>query len=204
MERYAAIPNITVRELEQMEWFDPRQALVNLRWFEMTLPADLDAKARRLRTNELAWLREARTAALFAFGMSDQVLKVPVLVSKSEAKDFDFVIRWQRDDKNYFYPAQLKELPPDDLNPLITLDDIYNKLEKYSGQDNLSVVIHVNREMRFNYEPWKRQKRPNIRELWYLGCECVDQSRWFLYGSALEGNPRKYDFSYPIGSANVA
>lgn len=204
MEKLVPVPNIMVREFERMVWVDPKQALINLRWLEMNLPVGLDEQLRRLRTNKLKELREARTAALFAFGMSEKVLNVPTLVSKSEDRDFDFIVRWQKDEMNYFYPAQLKELPSDDLNSSVTLDDICKKLEKYIGPDNLSVVIHINRRMQFNYGPWTQHNRPNIRELWYLGCESVDQSKWSLYGSALEQNPRKYDFLYPVGSPNIA
>jgi hypothetical protein len=180
-----------------MEWVDPKQVLVKLRQIELNLPTDLDEKVRRLRTNHLKPLREARIAAQFAYGMSDQILRVPVLVSTSEVRDFDFAIRWQIGGNHHFFPVQLKELPPDDLNPSITLDDVYDNLGRYSGSNDLSVVIHVNRKMQFNYQPWTREQQPLIRELWYLGCESADQAKWFLYGSALERNPRKYDFSYP-------
>lgn len=198
------IPTITVRELNQMAWVDPRQLLVNLRWLEMNLPSEIDERVWRFRTNELKEWREARIAALFAFGIGDQVLKVPTFVSKSEDRDFDFVMRWESGDADHFYPGQLKELPPDDLNPKVSLDDILSKLTKYSGAEDLSVVIHVNRKMRFDYHPWNRDKKPLIKELWYLGCETEDQSRWFIYGSALENNPRKYDFEYPRGKPNIA
>ena len=102
MDKYVPVPNIMVREFERMVWVDPKQALINLRRLETNLPADLDEQVRRLRTNKLKELREARIAALFAFGTSDQVLNVPVLVSKSEAHDFDFVAKWQTDEKHYF------------------------------------------------------------------------------------------------------
>ncbi len=181
-----------------MEWAEPKGVLINLRTIEMNLPEGMDEKVRRLRTNQLKEWREARIAALFSYGMSSTVLRVPVLVSKSEAKDFDFVMRWRVEDRDFFYPVQLKELPPDDINPSVTLDDIFDKLEKYSGAADLSVAIHINRRMRFDFQPWSRKPRPRINELWYLGCESADQSKWFLYGSTLKKNPRKYEFSYPV------
>ncbi len=187
-----------------MEWVDPGQVLINLRWLELNLPAGLDDKVRRFRTNKLKELREARTAALFAYGMGKAVLQTPTAVAKVEAADFDFIMRWQADDKEFFYPVQLKELPPEDLNADATLEDLYDKLEKYSGADNLSVLIHLNRAVRFDYHPWDRPTCPNILELWYLACTSEDQSKWLVYGSALKPDSRPYDFDYPTGEPNVA
>jgi hypothetical protein len=198
MSELTPISNILVREFGQMEWHEPREVLVKLRAIEMNLPDGLDERVRRLRTNRLKEWREARTAALFSYGMSSAVLQLPVLFSKSEAKDFDFVIRWRAEDKDFFYPVQLKELPPDDISSSVTLDDIHDKLEKYSGATDLSVAIHINRRMRFDFQPWAREGRPRINELWYLGCESADQSKWFLFGSVLKQNPKKYEFTYPI------
>lgn len=198
MSEVTPIPNILAREFGRMEWADPRDVLVKLRAVEMNLPADLNEKVRRLRTNQLKEWREARTAALFSYGMSSAVLKLSVLFSKSESKDFDFVMRWRDEDKDFFYPVQLKELPPDDINASVALEDIYGKLEKYSGATDLSVAIHINRRVRFEFRPWAREHRPRIKELWYIGCESADQSKWFLYGSVLQQSPRKYEFVYPV------
>jgi len=198
MNELTPIPNILAREYGQMEWVDPRVFLIELRAVEMNLPEDLDEKVRRLRTNQLKEWREARTAAIFSHGMSCAVLKHPVLFSKSEFKDFDFVMRWHKEDKDFFYPVQLKELPPDDINASVALEDLYDKLDKYSGATDLSVAIHINRHTRFEFRPWARTNRPRIKELWYIGCESADQSKWFLYGSTLRENPRKYEFAYPV------
>jgi hypothetical protein len=204
MTELTRLPAITAREFESMDWVDPKQALINLRWLELNLPEDLDEKVRRLRTNKLKDLREARTGAIFAYGLANKVIGVPVFVAKAESKDFDFVMRWFKDGNQYFVPVQLKELPPDDLNPGVSIDEIYTKLSKYSGANDLLVLIHVNRRITFDYHPWKNTQRPNIRELWYLGCVAPDQSEWMIYGSALETNPSRYDFSYPAGVPNVA
>jgi hypothetical protein len=198
------IAGILRREFEQMSWVDPRQVLVNLRWLELNLPERMDERVRRLRTNQLKEWREAREAALFAFGISDQVLRRPVLVTKTQNRDFDFVVRWHSDNADHYFPAQLKELPPDDVNADVTLEDLFDKLAKYSGTTDLSVVISINRRSRFSFDPWARPDKPRIKELWYMGCESPDQSRWFIYGSVLERSARKYEFSYPEGEPNVA
>ena len=198
------VSNIQAREFKQMEWSDPQEVLANLRLLELNLPADMDEQQRRLRTNQQKELREGRYAALFAYGIGSQVLNCQTLVSKTERRDFDAVIGWQADGHDYFYPLQIKELPPDDINPDVSLDDIYNKLEKYSGQDDLSVVICLNRNTRVRFQPWDRKSKPRIKELWYLGSTDVYQSRWFLYGSVLEKNPRRFEFEYPEGEPTIS
>src|SRR5688572_3145226 len=135
------ISKITERKLQSLTWVDPKQVLINLRWLELRLPSNIDDKVRRLRTNELKQWREARTAVLFAHGISEQVLRKPTLVAKSEEKDYDFVMRWNENGVDCYFPVQLKELPPDDLNPDVRVDDILAGLSKYSGAEDLSVVV---------------------------------------------------------------
>jgi hypothetical protein len=196
------VPNIQAREFSQMDWFDPQQTLVNLRWLELNLQASKLEKLRQSRS--IKKLEEGRHAALFAYGLISQVLKHPILLSNTESKDFDAVINWRSDSKNYYYPIQIKELPSHDKNADVSLDDIFDGLEKYSAQDDLSVVICLNRKTRIQLQPLNRESKPRIRELWYLGCTDVYQSKWFLYGSVLELRPRRYDFEYPEGESTIS
>lgn len=198
------LSGITERKLKALKWVDPRRVLINLRRLEERLPDKMNAKVRRLRTNELKEWREARYAALFAYGIGQRVLEKPTLVAKVEDLDFDFVMRWGDEGGDYFYPVQLKELPPEDLNPGVALEQILGKLNKYSGADDLSVVLLINRRMRFEYHPWASDQKPNIKELWYFGCTSQDQSKWFLYGSVLANTPRYHEFDYPVGKEDVA
>lgn len=192
------IDNIQQREFATLSWHDPRQILINLRLIELGLPDDIDPRVRRLRTNTLKEWREGRDAALFAWGLGAVVLGIPVAVAKSEQRDYDFVCRWEKDGKLYYYPVQLKELPPADLNASVSLDDIYAKLSKYSGRDDLAVAINVNRQFNFKYEPWSQPTRPKILELWLFGCTSPDQSEWMIYGNVLATQPRFLTFSYPL------
>jgi hypothetical protein len=196
------VPKIQAREFSQMKWLDPQQVLLKLRWLELNLPADQLEKLRQSRS--MKKLEEGRHAALFAYGLISQVLKHPILFSNTESKDFDAVIHWHSDSANYYYPIQIKQLPPDDINPDVSLDDIYSGLEKYSAQDDLSVVVCLNRKTRIRFQPWDRKTKPRIRELWYLGCTDAHQSKWFLYGSVLEKNPMRYDFEYPEGDPSIS
>ena len=198
------LSGITERKLKALEWVDPKRVLVNLRRVEERLPSKMDERVRRLRTNALKEWRESRYAALFAYGIAESVLKRPTLVAKVEDLDFDFIMRWDEEEADYFYPVQLKELPPEDLNPGVSLEDILGKLDKYSGTEDLSVVVLINRRTRFEYRPWESEQRPRIRELWYLGCTSQDQSKWFLYGNVLANAPLYYEFSYPVGEGDVA
>ena len=198
------VPNILVREFNQMEWVNPRQLLVNLRWLEFNLPADMEERIRHLRTNSLKEWQEARFAALFAYGISNAVLHLPTHLSKTEKVDFDAVMKWQENGEDHYSPLQIKELPPDNINPDVSLEDILDRLGKYSGEDNLTVVVCLNRRTRIRFQPWDRLSKPRISELWYLGCTDEYQSKWFLYGSALEKNPRRFDFDYPEGTPTIS
>jgi hypothetical protein len=197
------IDNIRLRELRSLQWYEPKQILINLRYVEThLLTENMDERVRRLRTNELKELREGREAAIFAYGLETEVIKNQVLVANTERSDYDFVMRWIKDENEYFYPVQLKELPPDDLNAQVSLEGIYNKLEKYSGTDDLAVAIHVNRRMRLKWGPWERQKKPRIRELWLFGTNSPDPSKWFICGDILK-KPRFYEFRYPEGQPTL-
>ena len=81
------VGNIQRRGFDQLTWVDPKQVLINYRHAELNLPDNLDPKVRRMRTNKLKEWREARDAALFSYGMANKVLKVPVIVAKSEKSD---------------------------------------------------------------------------------------------------------------------
>ena len=204
MTELLALSKLENRQFERLHWVDPKQVLINLRWLEANLSERMDEKMRRLRTNQLREWREARAAALFSYGIGKAVLRTNTQVAKVEERDFDFVMRWSNKGANYYYPVQLKELPPDDINPGVSLDDVLAKLDKYSGPQNLSAVVQINRRMRFQFRPLPRGRRPRLLELWYFGSLSEDQSRWFLYGSALKKSARQYEFEYPAGTPNVA
>lgn len=188
---------IRARAMQRLQWHDPKQVLVNLRRIELQLSPDINERVRRLRTNQLKEWREARIAAIFAFGFAQTVLGHEVAVAKTEEMDYDFIMRWRLDNKDFFYPVQLKELPPDDLNSEVTLEDIFDKVERYSGESDLSIAIHVNRAMRLEYRHWDRQSNPRIGELWLFGALSPDHSKWFLYGNMLHRVPGFREFEYP-------
>ena len=198
------INNIQLRTFEKLSWVNPKQALINLRYIELNLPLELDEKAKRLRTNNLKVWREARDAALFTYGMSQTILNTSVLFSNVEDSDYDFVMKWVKDEKIFYYPVQLKELPPDDLNSKVQIENIIDKLKKYSGEGNLAVAININRKLKsFNLLQSLETNKLKIKELWYFGCKSPDQSKWFLYGNLLKDNPLNVEFQYPEGEHNL-
>jgi hypothetical protein len=192
---------IQLRCFRRLAWQNPRQVLVDLRFVETNiLPIDMDHRIRRLRTNDFKREREARDAALFVYGMATQVLKTPVWFANWESSDFDFVAKWITGDVECFCPVQLKELPPKDMNSEASIDYLLQKVDRYSGVENLTVAILLNRPGRLLLSPWKQKRKRAIGELWYFGCNSPDQSTWFLFGNVLE-DPNLYEFEYPTGES---
>ena len=94
-----------------------------------------------------------------------------------------------------FAPIQLKELPPEAVNPEDFINDLIAKLKKYPVSDETIVAIHVNRRLPLTFADLKI---PDLRiaQLWLFGGSLPDQSTWFLYGD-LTQKPRPYEFTYP-------
>jgi hypothetical protein len=173
---------------------NPAIVLQELRQIEIQMAdADLSLQVRNLRTNDLKHIREFRQAALFCHGMSSRIGH-QVLFSPVESSDYDFVSTWLIDDIRHFAPVQLKEWVPEHLNKGATVQALVDGLTKYSD-DDLVVVIFLNRECRFSLEdvvlPALR-----IAQLWFVFCTTPDQQIWQLVGDALS-DPEGSFFSYP-------
>ncbi|MBA3002933.1 MAG: hypothetical protein FP813_03660 [Desulfurivibrio sp.] len=198
------IDKIRLRKFTELNWCEPESVLKKLRYIEKTVLSEVkDESIRKLRTNRLKGWREARDAAIFAYGLGIHVLKLPVFVAKSEECDYDFVVKWEKEGAELFCPVQLKELPPENLNRELTIDDIYKKLEKYSGEKDLAVAVKINRNMKFDFKAWTSDKKLAISELWYFGNISRDGSVWCLYGDVLN-EPQYYEFRYPEAETEVA
>lgn len=120
-----------------------------------------------------------------------------IYLSKGEFEDADSVAKWQIKDELRFTPIQIKEVAPNDLNEHATLQQVVNSLGKYSDAENLTVLIHLNRELRFTPSRVSLPPRTNIAALWVLACISPDQSRWALWGDYLEQAERS-EFEYPV------
>lgn len=185
---------IRLRQVQQREYRDPTSFLRELRRLELeVLGAVRDPQVRRLRTNQLREWREARIAALFCHGMSERT-GVKVLLSRGEFEDADFVATWTLENTRHFAPVQLKEVAPDERGGGV--DDVLASLAKYSGVNDLTVLIHLNRETNFNPAKIVVPRNLQIAALWFLGCSAPDQSEWTIWGNFLE-TPERTRFAYP-------
>lgn len=176
----------------KMEFWDPVPILRCLRQLELSQAwSHLPQRARRLRTAGLKEQREARDAAIFAHGLAT-VLGTKVLFAPEEAADFDFVVSWIEEGYDRFCAVQLKELVPDDLNPMQTLDELLTRLRKYPKTDTiLAILLNKSlpaREIVVSGVPF--------RELWLFWQSSPDASRWGLEGDLLSDSKR-YEFRYP-------
>lgn len=188
---------IRLRQLQQRDYRDPADFLRAVRAVELNVLSQIaDPQIRRLRTRSLREWRETRLAALFCHGMSVRTGH-KVYVSKGEFEDADSVAMWQVEDEIRFTPIQIKEVAPNDLNEHATLEQVIDSLGKYSDAEDLTVLIHLNRETRFTPSKVSLPSHANIAALWVLACVSPEQSRWALWGDYLH-QPERSEFEYPV------
>ena len=190
---------IDARFFYQLRWADPDKALRHL-------PSEVEVEGAAIRpsSGDGKKLRESFQALVFAYGLSTKVLEKKVLVSNTEARDYDFVITWQSENRDGFFPVQLKELPSEEINPHVAIEDILDKLGKYSGKDNLSAAVCLNRRLRLARDPFQQLERLKIRELWLFGPMPSANRRWFISGNMLHSDPQYHEFECPTPEENVA
>lgn len=187
---------IRIRQVQQREYTDPTDFLKGLRDVELTMIAsEVDPLVRRLRTRDLRECRETRLAALFCHGYAMRTGQKSYL-SKGEFEDADCVARWEIGDEIHFAPIQVKEVAPNDLNPKATLADVLQSLSQYSGVNDLTVLVHLNRRQHFNPMEVAIPGGLKIASLWVLACLESNQSTWAIWGDLLK-NPTRSDFVYP-------
>ncbi len=179
---------IRIRALTQRDVIDPASLLKRL--------AALNAadKAKRWRTPEFKELREMKDACLLAYGLS-RALETDVAVVRGEVEDYDFALRAVGDDGLQFVGIQLKELPPEELNPHLTLEELLDRLVAGPATD-ATLVIRLNRQGYIPDEALSAVKLP-YAEVWYLWATSPDGLRWCIYGDAKQ-KPRGYEFAYPL------
>lgn len=184
----------SLNEAQKLLYRDPQVALRELREIELVAAGlDISPAVKHLRGNDLKGPREYRQAALFTLGMASN-LGLDVRFCPVEAADYDFIATWHTEDTHHFAPIQLKELPPEELNPSANVQAIVDSLVKYSSQ-SLTVGIFLNRQGTF--QPQKITIPPlRIGALWFVFAAAEDQSEWVLYGNVL-GQPHATRFAYP-------
>lgn len=187
--------SIRFRQLKQREYHDPSEFLKGLRATEKLLAQIGNEKVRRLRTQGLREWREARIAALFCHGYAERVGQ-KIYLSKGEFDDADCVAYWNDGRADNFAPIQIKEVAPQDLNSKAQFQDVLNSLGKYSGTQDLSVLVHLNQQISFNPKKLTIPDGLKISSLWIIACISPDQSKWALWGNFLE-QAEKSEFAYP-------
>jgi hypothetical protein len=149
---------------------------------------------KRWRTHKYKELREMKDACLLAYGLS-KALETDVAVVRGEVEDFDCVLRAMGDDGCQFVGIQLKELPPEDLNPRVTLEALLGRLAAGPATD-ATLVIRLNRTGYIPDEVLSAVKLP-YAEVWYLWATSPDGLGWCIYGDVMQ-QPRRYEFAYPL------
>ena len=187
---------IRIRQVQQRQYTDPTEFLKRLRDLEIGMSyLHVDPLVQRLRTRDLREWREARLAALFCHGYGLRMGHKTYL-SKGEFEDADCVARWTVGDETRFAPIQVKEVAPDELNQNANIGDVLQSLSRYSGVDDLTVLVHLNRRDHFNLSEVKIPTGLKIASLWVLACTEPNQSAWAVWGDILNC-PTRSDFAYP-------
>jgi len=187
---------IRLRELGRRVYRDPVPFLKRLKLLDDRLAeVPLGPAVRQLRTNRLKEWRETRMGALFCYGMG-QRLGHTVYVSRGESQDCDFVASWVRGGEQQIAPVQLKEVVPAKVNGESDLESIMASLVKYADSKDLSVVLHLNRRVRFDPSALQVPQLP-IASLWVLACTSSDGSEWGLWGDFLT-QVEENRFTYPV------
>lgn len=191
---------IDLRVWSRLSYWDPRPILIGLA--EIGSSEWLDAlpyKVKSLRTQELHVFHERRLGALFFYliGLAQREL---VSFAHLEDADYDFVGHFARDGVPHFVPVQMKELPPDFLNPTATLQGIVDaSRKKYTDASDVTIAISVNRVG--DVRPGDLDLSGlNLGGLWLFGAAQADQSRWLLIGDLLKPTWRAQEFDYPSPS----
>jgi hypothetical protein len=188
---------IRLREVQQRDYRDPADFLTGLRALELGPFGQVDDPLiRRLRHRDLREWREARVAALFCHGYSERIGQ-KIFFSKGEFEDADCVASWKVGDESHFAPIQIKEVAPNDLNPKATLQAVLHSLTRYAGVNDLTILVHVNQQVKFNLNEVVVPQGINVAALWILACISPDQSKWALWGNFLE-KVEMSEFDYPV------
>lgn len=154
------------------------------------------SRERRLQTRDTMPLRELREAALLCHGLATRFGET-IGVTHWEEHDHDAVALIQKPGESCFYPLQMKQLPPDDLNPQASLQDIIDSLPaKYPRSPQLTVGISLNRNQHIDFHALSIP-RMNIGGLFFFGASSPDQSEWILWGDVLSPGPFATFFTYP-------
>jgi len=193
---------ITFRRWRDLTYHDPaeklREYVATLREVEAAIagqevePDAVDVFA--LRTNELNRFRDLRDGALFAYGMG-LVFGMKIGIAADEDVDHDCITAWVEGDTPTYCPVQLKELPPEDRNPDLTIEGLLRDLPKRYAPTKTALVVRLSRAGHVMLDrDWPAVP---FGGLWFLWASAPGAAEWSIYGDALGPAPRQWSFDYP-------
>lgn len=185
------------RRWDGFSYRDPKVDLINLGKLQARIAkaTGISPTVADLRTRDLRQYLEWRQAALFCYLIATASGIPSLAYTVHEDEDFDSLACWIADDTKHYALIQLKEVVPEDRNPLSSVEAELAKLAKYVTSEETVIAVHVNRTGRIDFTSLALPKI-NCREVWLYGALSPDQQLWFLYGNLLH-EPRFHEIAYP-------
>ena len=198
------MPSMTnqVNLWRSLAFHDPATILRRLRALEHDLAdVDMEERVRRLRTPGLKSSREARDAAIFVYGMG-LGKQLPMEYTPYEHADYAFVARWREGTTEHYVPVQLKELPPTDLNPRLSIEALLGGIRLDVPKTSTVLAIKLNRRGKTDLTKLAIPSLPHA-QLWFFFATKPGSQQWRIFGDAL-GTPAYFSFDYPEPDAHAA
>lgn len=151
---------------------------------------DKDSDKRKrlllLRGQGLKMYREMRDACLFCIGMGQFLkLALKVIHVPRENGDTDSIAFWKDGEVERYCPIQLKELPPAELSPDVTLDKVLEKFRKYTDSMDTIGAVYLNRKIRLDPSTFHVPEGLKMAGIWLFGSTTPKATDWILYGNLL-------------------
>jgi hypothetical protein len=185
----------------RLEYHDPGRVLRELKGAAGDVAAEaeklgvsLDPLSLRLRTSPLKKYREWRDAAIFTYGMG-LAKGLTIGYATHEAEDYDFITAWVIENQSYFCPVQLKELPPEDLNPNAKIADLIASLQKYPSRTDCVLAVKLSRKPELDLVSLRIPQAP-FAEVYFFWQTTPTLGKYILYGD-LKGEPGAFEYAYP-------
>jgi len=182
----------------RLTFFDPAVKLPEMRQAAMEVSGfagHLAEKILSLRGHRQRRFRELRDAAIFCFGISKCVVRKTVYYADHEDQDFDAVTMYDDGQVANFLPLQLKEVPPETLNPTETLDGIFAALRDRKELKDTVVAVKLNRQGTLKLSAIQVPAL-SVGQLWLFGATSLAQDDWMLSGDLVR-TPALHGFRYP-------
>jgi hypothetical protein len=158
--------------------------------------ANPEFPAEQYRGHHFKDVNEAWQAAIFGlvYGAIHRLGTIEMRHNREQYSQSDATYRWTESGKQFVVPVQVKELPPNAVNPNESIDHILEKVAlKYLTSHDLIVAIHLNRsevharDIRF--------KTP-VAQLWLWGWSKPDHSEIHITGGG-PGASRTFKLRFP-------